>query len=205
MDFLFYKKISQRTFSQQCGLSNGFVNSIVQSIQPKTMHRITTQYPDLNPAWILTGEGEMIRDAEALNEKITHKIGTPVYDVDATCADGSSLFAEERISGYIDLPAINKNAIIFTACGDSMKPIINSGDKIAVREIKDWNYLYYGQIYFIITEEYRMIKYVRKHPTNSELIIFRSENENYDDMELPKNQIKQLFVVENIISIQNLL
>ena len=162
------------------------------------------QFPELNPSWILLGEGEMLRETKMLDEEIKKPIGTPIYDVDVSEHD-QRMFVQENIYGYISLPFINRNAAIITVAGDSMKPIINSGDKIAVREVKNWDYLFYGQMYFIITKEYRMIKYVRKHPVNSAFLILHSENENYDDIELPKDQIIRLFVIENIISIKNVL
>jgi len=203
IEFLSYKGLSQKNFALQCGLSNGFVNNIVQSIQPKTLNRITMQFPDLNPAWLLTGEGDMIRTHEISQKKIDLPAGTPIYDIDSS-EHNAHMFVKENISGYISLPFISKTSAIITASGDSMKPIINSGDKIVVREIKHREYLYYGQIYFIITQEYRMIKYIRKHPTNLDIVILRSENQNYDDIELPRDQILRLFVIENIISIKNI-
>jgi hypothetical protein len=60
--FLEYKKIGQVKFSEIVGLSRGFVNNISKSIQPKTLLRITKQFPELNTGWLLTGEGEMLKD-----------------------------------------------------------------------------------------------------------------------------------------------
>ena len=59
--FLFYLKIGQKRFALNCGLSAGFVNSIVKSIQPDTLHKISMQYPELNTGWLLTGEGSMLK------------------------------------------------------------------------------------------------------------------------------------------------
>jgi len=62
-----------------CGLSNGYVNNIKKSIQPDKVQSIVLNYPDLNPGWLMTGEGEMLRtdpgavavsDVEALRRRI---------------------------------------------------------------------------------------------------------------------------------------
>ena len=59
--FLKANRISQREFAENCGLGSTFVSNIVNSIQPKTLEKIKKAYPQLNVAWVLTGEGEMIR------------------------------------------------------------------------------------------------------------------------------------------------
>jgi hypothetical protein len=61
ISFLSYKKIGQVKFADVVGLSRGFVNNIRNSIQPKTVHRISEYFPDLNTGWLMTGEGEMLK------------------------------------------------------------------------------------------------------------------------------------------------
>ena len=59
-EYLAYKNLSQGRFADICGLSKGFVNNIVNSIQPKTLDKIAIHFKDLNIAWLLTGEGSMV-------------------------------------------------------------------------------------------------------------------------------------------------
>lgn len=154
--------------------------------------------------WLLAGEGEMFRD----KMKVVQPSGTPVYDIDVVCGiEGRELsFTNEHIVGFVDLPGISHASHIIEASGDSMSPRINSGDRIVVREIETWDYFVYGQAYVIITDEYRLLKYVRKHPDYPrELVILRSENPAYDDIELPISAIRKLFVVENVLSVKNVL
>ena len=62
MEFLSYEGIGQKRFAESIGMSSGYVNAIRKSIQPGTIHKIAMQYPNLNTGWLLTGEGEMIKD-----------------------------------------------------------------------------------------------------------------------------------------------
>lgn len=62
-EFINYIGINQHKFENCCGLSNGYVNNIRVSIQPKTLQRIALSFPNLNQAWLLTGEGEMLKNA----------------------------------------------------------------------------------------------------------------------------------------------
>lgn len=53
--------ISVRKFERMCGLSNGYVKGIRQSIQPDKLELIAEQFPMLSKAWLMTGEGEMLK------------------------------------------------------------------------------------------------------------------------------------------------
>lgn len=131
--------------------------------------------------------------------------GTPVYDIDATCGtDNREIeFAEDRIIGSVDLPEVSKAGKIITANGDSMEPVICNGSRIVIRQVFGWEDIFYGQIYLILLDEYRMIKYIRRYePDEENYIILRSENSKYDDIKLHKSKIRKLFIVENILSVK---
>lgn len=217
LDYIAYKGIDKATLERNSGLSNDAVNKMGDNTRTKTLDRISNAYPDLNIIWLRTGIGEMLISDER-KEKIisvdqtaiseTKRKGALIYDIDATCGiDGRDIdFADERVIGSIEAPEINPNSKIIFATGDSMTPLITSGDRIVVRKIESWDYFNYGQVYVIITNGYRFIKRIRKHPTNPEnFILLRSENKEYDDIDLPKQEIVHLFIVENILSIKNIL
>lgn len=62
LEFLQYKGLSQSRFEKFCGLANGYVNNIRRSVSPDKLQQISLQFPDLNTGWLLTGEGEMLRE-----------------------------------------------------------------------------------------------------------------------------------------------
>ncbi len=130
--------------------------------------------------------------------------GAKVYGLDVTAGNlgRDRMFTDDLVIGSIDVPFINPDCSIVKVSGDSMKPVINNGDMIAIREIKNPNLIFWGQIYVVLLEDYRMVKYVRKHE-NPDRVILRSENKEYDDIEIEKRDICDLFIVENIIRIDN--
>ena len=65
IEYLERKHISQKKFAESVGLSSGYVNAIRNSIQPATLNRISMQYSDLNTGWLMTGEGDMIKQSIA--------------------------------------------------------------------------------------------------------------------------------------------
>lgn len=80
-------------------------------------------------------------------------------------------FAEDRIIGSVNLPEISKTAKIVTANGDSMEPVIYNGNRVVIREIFNWEDIFYGQIYLILLDEYRMIKYIRRYEQDEKTIL----------------------------------
>lgn len=56
------KGISMREFCRMIGVSETYVNSMRSSIQPDKLIRITHAFPDINAEWLLTGDGEMLKD-----------------------------------------------------------------------------------------------------------------------------------------------
>lgn len=62
-----YLGISVRAFEMNCGLSNGLVNNIRESLAQKTLDKVSMSYPELNIGWLLTGEGPMLKEPNQLN------------------------------------------------------------------------------------------------------------------------------------------
>ena len=190
-------------------LQKGKIKKISDSIADK----IISAYPEFDKVWLLTGEGSMLKSSPESKESGATKCeiregdysGTLVYNIDATC--GTDLremaFTQENVIGSVDLPGISKDSKIIRANGDSMEPRIYDGNMVVIREIHNWEDVFYGQIYLILLDEYRMIKYIRRYePDETNYIILRSENAAYDDIKLRKDKIRRLFIVENILSVR---
>ena len=60
--FIEFKGLSKNKFETICGLSRRYVSNISKSIQPEMAEKISLKFPELNMGWILTGEGEMLKD-----------------------------------------------------------------------------------------------------------------------------------------------
>jgi len=130
---------------------------------------------------------------------------TPVYDVDATAGMASGrneLFDNSNIVGWVNLPNMNPNCRIVRVSGDSMAPVIMDGDFIAVREMSNPSQIYWGQIYVVQLDDFRVVKYVRRH-TDPNMVVLRSENSNYDDMDVRRTDIHEMLLVQHILHINS--
>lgn len=61
-EFLSYKKIGQDKFGKIVGVSRGWANNVGDSIRKTTLDKIKEVFPELNTTWLITGEGEMLKD-----------------------------------------------------------------------------------------------------------------------------------------------
>lgn len=162
--------------------------------------------------WLFDGEGvpyEKPTAAEKIDGSevtVVEKRGIPVYDLDVTagCHPLDRLLTEDRVAGFVDLPRINRDSVIVRVSGDSMEPKIIDGGYVAIRPVKSVANIFWGQIYVIVMEDYRMVKILRRHPSNPDMVVLHSENPNYDDMDVNRGDIQNLFLVETIINCKNL-
>lgn len=126
--------------------------------------------------------------------------GTPVYNVDVTAgtAGRSPMFASENIVGWVNLPNVSPDCRIVRVSGDSMAPVVQDGDFVAVREMTNPSQIYWGHIYVVQLDDFRVLKYVRRH-TDPNMVVLRSENPNYDDMDVRRADIRGMLLVQHVI------
>ena len=202
-------RLRQNSFANRIGTDVSNLSKVLNGKLPITdslINKIVVN-AGVSKEWLAEGSGVPFPKVASPSTVITGCMtdsgsGTPVYDIDVTAGSMSRemVFADDRIIGRIDVPGISAGSRIVKVSGDSMRPVISNGDYIAVHEICDMSVIYWGQIYVVVLDDYRMVKYLRRHADESKVIL-RSENPMYDDMELPRSAIRKLFFVDNIIHI----
>ena len=70
MRFIKSQKISQGKFERMCGMSNGYLCNIKQSIGSAKILSISKAFPQLNTEWLLTGEGSMLNEGYTTFEPV---------------------------------------------------------------------------------------------------------------------------------------
>ena len=58
--FIAYLNISEREFCRIVGVSVAYIASIKKSISADKLQTITKHFPELNPVWLIRGDGEML-------------------------------------------------------------------------------------------------------------------------------------------------
>lgn len=106
MQYISYKRMTVQMFELKTGISNGAVAKMGDNTRRSTLDKISNKFPDLNKAWLLTGEGEMLNDTSSIsNVANSDRHGTSVAgngnNVNATSALEKaleSLMEQQRIT-----------------------------------------------------------------------------------------------------------
>lgn len=198
------------TIARRLGIDPSNLSKYINGRQPlsrRMVNKIAMEF-GVSRNWLLTGEGlpfEKPTEAVEISPEelpAAETRGIPVYDIDVTAGymPLERMFAQDNIAGYVDLPRINPDCVMVRVSGDSMEPKIANGGFVAIRPIRSAANIFWGQIYVIVLDEYRMVKYLRRHPSDPDMVVLRSENPAYDDMDVRRDDIKALFLVETIMN-----
>ncbi len=212
IQFIDYKGIKKSDFFKLTGISasNFKAKGAKSELGGEKIVKILSVFPELNPEWLVTGKGPMLRDEPARTPE-QEQIQTftrptdkpvPVQDIplyDMTGAAGLNLFDNATRQIPVDsirIPHIPKadGAIFIT--GDSMYPILKSGDIVIFKKIQDIPQgIIWGEIYLIDAEigglRHLMVKYLQKGSDPGQIVLV-SHNEHHQPMEIPVSSIRNI-------------
>lgn len=223
-----YFKISPHAFSKKYNDKGGVKTSQVirgrNGLSKKLLEQIITAYPEINPVWLLTGEGEMLKENianNAINNYIaqnytqqsmsTGKV-IPFYDVQAAAGNnyGMDLNAVSRPSGMIEIGnVLSDSESAIRVYGNSMVPNYPAGCVIGLRPHTD-SFIVPGHVYVVETRDNR---YLKRLYTNKDKTALRCISDNlikhtegpmageycYPEFEIPTNEIIRLYRVVGVI------
>lgn len=216
---------------------NSFCNAI--DVQAQTLHhivsgrrtkpsfdvieKIISTFSDINPTWLITGNGEMMLEKNAhpnahLSKKIDNDTSksidvknenkgieyllVPLYNFDAV---GGSLNdvtdSTQYIEGYVPFLDAKTDDICMYVSGRSMLPTFPAGTIVLLHPIALWReFLEYGEIYVIdLKDDRRLIKEIRRSEKNhDDNFLLYSHNPDYDQIEISKHLINKVWIVKAI-------
>lgn len=214
------KGISYYAFENSLGASRGSVSKAVKdnkSMGSNVLEKIIALYPDLNPIWLLTGQGDMLTSGEATPPAVkTFRLKTdvavlsqqiPLYELEAS-AGIVPLFvnnASLQPVDHISIPHLPKCDGAVYVTGDSMYPLLNSGDIIMYKIVNDIaNSIFWGEMYLLGIdmdgEEYITVKYVQRSDREG-CIKLVSENPHHQPKDIGMDKIRAMALVKASIRI----
>lgn len=129
----------------------------------------------------------------------------PMYD---TVTNASSLevyndINKEEPAFYVDIPQFKDCKFGKKIFGQSMKGSYCSGSYVFCREVFDHSIILFGEVYYLETEDYCMVKRLQKG-SKEDCILACSDNEEcrkdgsliYQPIEIQKDKIRKLYIVK---------
>lgn len=209
--FISAKRISQAKFEKACGLSNGYVSNLKASPSADKMMKILEAFPELNQTWLLSGAGDMLRSLpDGSRPEHTDVPAVPADDeadyiryypnVDGSLGGTEFLDDPDETPVMMKVPGFKGNVFAINAYGDSMYPIIKSG-QIVICSVWQETFIDWGRIYLVVTNKgHRAIKRLMPVEGDKERVMCCSENaEACPPFDMPKSDIQHLYIVRGWI------
>lgn len=146
---------------------------------------------------------ELTEDNTLTIPKISNdKKGAPYYDVDFIA--GFDLVLNDQTikpAYYIDFMPFNDVDCWLNVSGKSMGPLIAHGDIVALKKLHGWReFLLHGEIYAIVTDEFRTIKKIGKGVDSEHFnLIPYNKSSDYNEQQIPKKLIRHIFRVKGAL------
>lgn len=222
-DYLTYKDIKPAQAETAIGVSNGTLSKPFKNgttIKTDTLEKFLKIYTDINKEWLLTGDSSMIREMENNTPASVFKLRTdriqeeqdiPLYNLEAS-AGLVELFQNQGDQTPIDtihIPNLPKCDGAVFVTGDSMYPLLKSGDIIAYKQIHDiGNEIFWGEMYLVSVEvsgeEYISVKYIQKSDKGDDYIKLVSQNEHHQPKDILLKKVRALALVKASIRINSM-
>lgn len=217
--FIDFNKLTISSFEKDVNMSNGSFASQLKNgktIGVDKLENILKKYIEINPEWLLTGHGEMLKSKVLDPELVVghpkqgydnkETVALPRVSVNAIGGVGNMAFSfsEGDIKEYINVPSFNRRKadFIIGVSGSSMRPKYSSGDLLACRIIKEQSFIEWNRPHIVATSDRGLIvKRIRKGCTDDTLLMV-SEDPEYEPFEVPKNEINGIALVVGVIRLE---
>ena len=228
--YMSHKDINDNQMTIAAGLSVGLLGKAKsggKGLSSSSIEKILLAYDDINPDWLLTGRGPMLKtkgtpnasptgDESLSSPKDTNKVlnkqekearkspkGIPLIPLEAVAgfpaADSEGVYLEDCERYTIpEFEAKGANFLIRVS-GDSMFPLYNNGDIIACRKITDILFFQWGGIYVLDTSQGALVKRVEDAEDDDNSILCISENPRFKPFHLPKSDIRSLSIIIGLV------
>lgn len=202
LQFIDYKGVSKNKFYIETGISNGILDK-KSGLSMDTIEKFYSTYPEINPEWLLTGEGNMLKEHNNLPIAVktyNPDEGIPLIPTEAMggVASGEVSVLELDCERYV-IPMFKGADFLIPVKGSSMIPKYNSGDIVACKKVPMQDIFFqWNKVYVLDTNQGAIIKRVAKSEEKYCIKIV-SENPNYEPFDLHLSQIYSIAIVIGVV------
>ena len=208
--YMKYKGLNDNKVTIQLALSVGTLGKSRKSdrdLSDKVVEKILNFYTDLNRVWLLTGEGEMIKNNLTPQQYYggdteKQKAGEPqmfIVPLMPISAKGGTLdeFSRSIMENDCEkvLSPIKGADFAITVCGDSMSPDYPSGCHILIKKIEERAFIDWGKVFVLDTVNGTIIKKLMPVADDPSKIRCISINPDYPPYEISLEYVRGIYRV----------
>ena len=210
-------KMTQEQLAQHLGIGKAALSMIETGKTGLSARNRNTlvQTLNVNPEWLETGRGEMFNaepDLTTYMRRTDNSLpmqSVPLYSIEGT-AGLVPLFADQSQNkpiNYIHIPNLPKCDGAIYIVGDSMYPLLKSGDIVLYKQLHDLEDIFWGDMYLLSIdiegEEYVTVKYIQKSDREGYVKLV-SQNPHHADKEVEMKRIRAIALVKASIRMNSI-
>lgn len=150
---------------------------------------ISAYFPDINDAWLITGEGSMLKDGDNYCKIPLYNVGLDEFNTD---------LSQMTAAHELEIPILSGSDFAIVNEGEAMSPEIEHASVVFVKEV-DKSAVIYGDIYMIISEHINLIRFVRGADGNRWKLVAKNATD-YDDIYIDQSAVKAVYKVKGVLS-----
>jgi phage repressor protein C with HTH and peptisase S24 domain len=209
--------LNKNSFSNRIKVNPTVIHNIIKGRNAPSydlLNKIVLTFDNINPSWLLTGEGEMLKSDYSGSEKphtavvsenverYNHKsesalesVRVPLYNIEAVAGvvEVFEHLTDTDPVAYIEIPNLPKCDGAVYMVGDSMYPLLKSGDIIIYKVLNNIQNILWGEMYLLSIvhdgDAYITVKYVKKSETPGYVTLV-SYNEHHQPKDFPVDSIR---------------
>ena len=209
--------LTQEQLAQKLGIGKAAL-SMIETGKAGLSSRnknILVQELNVNPEWIDNGTEPMFNaepDLTAYLHRTDNSLpmqSVPLYSIEGT-AGLVPLFTDNSRAtpiNYIHIPNLPKCDGAIYIVGDSMYPLLKSGDIVLYKQLKDINDIFWGDMYLLSIdldgEEFITVKYIQKSDREGYVKLV-SQNPHHADKEVAIDRIRAIALVKASIRMNSI-
>ena len=209
--------LTQEQLAQRLGIGKAALSMIEtgKAALSSRNKNILVQELNVNPDWLDSGEGEMFNaepDLTAYMHRTDNTLplqSVPLYSIEGT-AGLVPLFADHaqtRPVNFIHIPNLPKCDGAIYIVGDSMYPLLKSGDIVLYKQLRDINDIFWGDMYLLSIdidgEEDVTVKYIQKSD-RAGYVKLVSQNQHHADKDVEISRIRAIALVKASIRMNSI-
>lgn len=216
---------NDKELAEKIGYTKSSFSQILNEKVPlsdKFIDKLCSVNENINKVWVLLEEGEILKP-----DTITHPIEinrktkdtiyeiqrVPLFNLEATMGlvplvDGNGV-DEEKVIDYITIPSMPSCDGAIYASGDSMYPLLKSGDMIAYKRIAvERASIFFGEMYVVAVKldessTMKTIKFVHQSDLGDDYVKLVSHNQHHAPKDVKLSQIAAIGLVRASIRLHN--
>jgi phage repressor protein C with HTH and peptisase S24 domain len=210
-------KLTQEQLAQRLGIGKAALSMIETGKCGLSMRNknIIVQDLNVNPDWLETGEGQMFNaEPEYTSFRLRSDNSLPMQSVPLYSIEGTAGLvptfndqASNKPINFIHIPNLPKCDGAIYVSGDSMYPLLKSGDIVLYKQLHNIEDIFWGDMYLLSIdlegEEYIVVKYIQKSD-RAGYVKLVSQNPHHADKEIEVSRIRAIALVKASIRMNSI-